>query len=576
MSQLVTPAELHEFHAGWQDHARWCEQCLSIADHQGRVVPLIPRPAHRRLSEAIRKQRERGRPVRIVYLKTRRVGASAGACAEIFQETAFLSGQHSFIVSYQKRSSLEIYSYIEQYFNSYKPYRGLIQMEPGSCDKNRAQWANKSYIEVATAKNVQTGRSFDLRHVLLDEFAFYDNASTLMTALLSSVPDDPGTTVIVPSTANGVGGAFYDLCQKARDKSRESEWVFLFFGWWEDSTHRRSLDVPPEDFQKSLSRNHPVYGDELAERGKYGLDLEQLNWRRWTIANKCDWSVDKFRQEHPGNPEEAFVASGRPRFSLPVLDRMPVIRDAVSGELELDTVGTRRRVIFRASEDGRGALTVYRRPDPQREYTIGCDPSEGRDVKSGMPGNQDPDWSVAQILDVNTGEQVAKFRARVQPAAFGEVLYALGWYYNWAYQVPEAKGAGLGTIEKLLEMQYPLERLHRRRSNADRAGSTLLQDYGFETTMVNRPQLISALDDALREGSIILRDPNTVQECRTFVIGPTGKAEGASECHDDEVLALALAVIGIRFYPRAKKAIADPQRRPVVSLYGRRRFTDED
>jgi hypothetical protein len=582
---MTQKPDLKEIHRGWRDHAAWCEQCLTIPTRQGPIVTLSPWPAHRRLAEAIRKQRAQGRPGRIVYLKPRRVSVSVGCCAEIFQAVPFLSGQHAFIVSYQKESAEEIFSYITHFQNCYRPYLGLIglprlkrkprQDDQTSESRRRIDWENGSYIKVATAKNVKTGRSFDVRHVLLDEFAFYDNAGALMTSLLPSVPDDPDTTIIVPSTANGVGGSFHELCQKARDPGQDSGWIFLFFGWWEHPPYTRPLEMPAAEFQSSLSRNHPVYGDELEERGKYNLNLEQLNWRRYTIINTCGSNLDKFRQEYPGNPEEAFLLTGRPRFSHRALSSMPVIRQAITGELTRETVGTRDRVVFQASDEGRGALTIYRMPDPRGEYAIGSDPSEGRDVRSGEPGNQDPDYSVASVFDVNTHEQVAKFRARVQPAAFGEYLYALGWFYNWAYQVPEAKGAGLGTIEKLLELGYPLERMHRRRADADVAGSTLLQDYGWETTSVNRPQLISALDDALRERGIIIRDPNTIQECRTFVIGPSGKAEGASECHDDEVMAVALAVIGIRFYPRRSR-VTPPAARPVALRYGRRRLRDEE
>ena len=575
MSQLAEQQRiLGQLYDGWQDHVGWCEQSLNIRDRQGRGVALRPLAAHVRMADAIRRQRQRGRPVRIVYLKSRRIGVSVAACATIFQRTAFVSGQHSFIVSYVKRSALEIYDYIEQFFHGYRPYGGLIAMPPGACKGQRADWTNGSYIEVGTAKNVQTGRSFDLRHVLLDEFAFYDNASLLMTALLQSVPDDPDTTVIIPSTANGVGGAFYDLWYRATDPARESEWIAIFFGWWEEPGNVRPLEIPAAEFGKSLSRAHPVYGDELAEKEKYSLSLEQLSWRRWTIANKCDWNLDKFRQEYPGSPEEAFVASGRPRLSHVSLNRMPVMREALVGELLIETVGVRKRVAFLPNVENRGAVTIYRRPEPHAEYVIGADPSEGHDVKSGAPGNQDPDYSVACVLDARTGEQVAKLRDRIQPAAFGEALYALGSFYNWAYLVPEAKGAGLGTIEKLLDMSYPLEKLHKRRADADVGGSTLLQYYGFETTNTNRPQLISALDDALREQSVILRDANTVQECRTFIIKANGKAEHASECHDDEVLALALAVIGIRTAPRPKTVTEAGPR--AVSRYGRRRYTEED
>jgi len=576
---------LQELHAGWKNHVGWCEQCLTIPSRRGPVVPLAPWPAHRRLADAIRKQRERGRPARIVYLKPRRVSVSVGCCAELFQAVPFVGGQHGFIVSHQLDSAQEIFSYVTHFQNCYQPYRGLIGLprlkrKPKDADqisesRRLIEWVNGSYIRVATAKNVKTGRSFDVRHVLLDEFAFYNNASALMTSILPSVPDDLDTTVIVASTANGVGGPFYDLCMKARDPGRESGWAFVFFGWWEHPEYSRPLEVPAAEFQATLANKHPLYGDELDERQAYGLSLEQLNWRRSCIATTCEWSLDKFRQEYPGNPEEAFVASGRPRFSQRLLNRMPVIREAVTGEIEIEKVGVRERVVFRAGEEGRGSMVIYRRPDPEGEYVIGADPAEGIDVKSGEAGNQDPDYSVAQVFDARTGEQVAKIRGRIQPAAFGEVLYALGWFYNWAFLVPEAKGAGLGTIEKLLDRQYPLDRLYKRRPEADVAGSTQLQFYGYETNTVNRPQLVSALDNALNDGSIILRDPNTVQECRTFVIKSSGKAEHAEECHDDEVIATALAVVGLRTMPRRKPKVEGPSAR-VATKWGRRRLVDED
>jgi hypothetical protein len=364
------------------------------------------------------------------------------------------------------------------------------------------------------------------------------------------------------------------MWQRACDGNADSDWIPIFFGWWEHPAYRMPLHVPPDEFQRSILRDHPVYGDEISERQKYNLTLEQINWRRWMIVNECEGNLNKFRQEYPGEPTEAFVSSGRPRYCMISLSRMPIVRDGVTGELEMERVGLERKPVFRARADGRGAVTIFRRPDPTGSYVIGADPSEGHDVRSGEPGNSDPDWSVAHVLDLKTGEQVAHFRERMQPATFGELIYALGWLYRWAYLVPEAKGAGLGTIEKLLELAYPLERIHKRRADADVSGSTLLQHYGFETTQVNRPQLISALDAAIREQSVIVRHPNTLQELRTFIIRPNGRAEHADECHDDEVLALALAVVGMRCAPRPKPKV-EGKYRAVVS-YGRRRLRDED
>ena len=90
------------------------------------------------------------------------------------------------------------------------------------------------------------------------------------------------------------------------------------------------------------------------------------------------------------------------------------------------------------------------------------------------------------------------------------------------------------------------------------------------------PWLVSALDDAMRELSIRIRSPIAQQECRTFVIKPDGKAEHQTGCHDDCVIALALAVIGLRYAPRKRRAVSgDSIQRPVM-VYGQRKRNDDD
>jgi hypothetical protein len=58
------------------------------------------------------------------------------------------------------------------------------------------------------------------------------------------------------------------------------------------------------------------YDDEEQLAETYGLNDDQLAWRRWTIDNKCRGSLDKFRQEYPSNDVEAFLMSGRPAFGI--------------------------------------------------------------------------------------------------------------------------------------------------------------------------------------------------------------------------------------------------------------------
>jgi hypothetical protein len=562
----------HETQSQWATHEEWCAECLTIPDKQGQVVPLIASPAQQRLFEAVRRQRKKRRPVRIIYLKPRQVHLSVGATSHLFREVPFQDHQHSLLISHSKDSAERIFGYIDHFRQA---YRGTLQLPaPKSMSpKTGFEWKNGSYIKMGTAKTYEIGRSPSFRHLQLDEFAFWANASRLMTGLLPAVPDDPETSIFIISTANGVGGCFHQLWQEACDRSQESIWLPVSFFWWEHPEYVRPLEEPPDKFQRSLHRDHPWYGDELAERERYTLSLEQLNWRRWKIR-ELDHSLDKFNQEFPSSAGVAFLTSGRLRFDPHPLSRMPIIQDGLAGGIEVRRSGTRERTVFMARE--RGEVVIYSQPQRHGVYVIGADPSEGIDVREGTAGNTDPDYSAACVLDARTGEQVAKFRARYQPAAFGAYLYDFGMFYNCAYLVPEAKGSALGTVEKLIELEYPLDRLHRRRGKADVVGQPLLQNYGYDTNTVTRPQLISALDDAIREEAVKIRDPNTLQECRTFIYKPSGKAEHADECHDDEVFALALAVIGLRFCPWREKARSPVARPAGVVRYGRKRYKDED
>ncbi len=562
-----------ELYHGFRDHAAWCRETLSIRDKTGEIVPLELWPAQLRLHALIKRQRARKKPVRIVFLKPRRVSVSVGAAAEIFHEVPFKPGQHAQIVAHDLDSTKEIFDYCQPFQETYKPFKGVVGL-PATIkdDERKLAWENGSYIRVATANNLKGGRAFGLRYLQLDEFAFWRNAQTLMAGLLSSVPDDPGTMVLVISTANGVGGPFWDLCQQAMDPSGDSEWVFLFFAWWEHPEYTRQLEVTADVFQANLG-NSELYGDELAERSKYSLKLEQLNWRRWAILNKCQKRVEIFRQEYPGSPEEAFLTSGRPRFSQEALGRMRVIRDPLRGHLVTENIGTRTQVVFLPGEQGEGAkhseLAIYKAPQSGRRYCIGADAASGKDINDGK-GNEDRDWCVATVIDADSGEQVAKWRARIEPAPFGDLLYTLGRYYSWAYLVPEANTWGIGALEQLLRMQYPILQIYERHRSPAVRDATSVHKIGFETTEVTRPQMISALDMAIREFSVLIRDANTLLECQKFVINARGRPEGQQGCHDDEVFALGLAVMGLRTMPRGPAPSDGGQKNPPARYADRR------
>lgn len=548
----MTPSEAKTIYQDLEDHATFCRECLTIRDKHGAEQPLILQPAQLKLNKLIKDIRRRGKPVRIIALKARQVMVSTAVASEFFRTVPFESGQKAVIVAHELEACSNIFSYYQQFHDSYKPFRGFLHRAIGkvrsAIGQNRITYANKSSFKVLTAKNLKGGRSGSYRYLHLSEYAFWPNARKLMTGLMQCVPNDADTMVIIESTANGAGGDFHARWIEAMDPSGESEWVPYFFAWHEHPEYVRPL-LDRAEFQASLT------GEEKEIQTRYRLTLEQLHWRRWCIKSNCNGSIDTFRQEFPSHPEEAFIFSGRPRFSHTHLARMPRTEDGLVGELVEEHTGPRKLLLFQISEDGKGPLTIYKKPAPNKRYSIGADTATGIDVSEG-DGQGDPDYSVACVLDVDTGEQVARLRGRMEPSPFAEYLAALGRHYNWAYLVPEANNCGLAVIEALLRFEYPPSLIYHRRRQPDElfsnSNSTKLQLLGFLTNTVTRVQIISNLDNAIRELAIAVRDPLTLAELRAFVVKASGKAEAQDGSHDDEVFALALALEGIQTAPAAR------------------------
>lgn len=563
----LTPVQLQEVTNAFMDHAGFCKECLSIRDLGGSVVPFELYPGPKKLHDVIERQRAQGKPVRVVVLKTRRSFFTAGVCAEIFHDVAFYAGRKALIVAdHYKPAALEAFDYLLQFQKTYKALRrhgrGLQLRALTQDTQMKLEWNHDRSVEVMSADTGEI-RGGGRHWILGDEVAFWRNATITLTGLLNMVPKHPDTAVVIQSTANGVGGEFYDLCQKAMDPANESGWAFCFFGWLQHPPYRMPVEDPVK-FQASLDN------EERLLSSMHGASLEQLRWRRETIATECRGKVDIFHQEYPCTPEEAFLASGHPVFDHKDLARHPLIQ-GTSGELEITDERPIKRLLFTPADHG--ALTIFKRPEKGRMYVIGADPSKGIDVSLAKRG-ENPDFSAGFVSDLFTGEQVALYRERSRPMRFAEYLVLLGRFYNWAYIIPEANDPGF--IDAILSENYPVELLfHRQRDPTDRR-PPVPEEVGFLTTRLTRQWLVTAAEEAIRGMGIVIRSSVCLQECRTFVVKPDGKKEHQANCHDDTVIALALTAVGMRYAPRTPYAPDGAARQHKPGKYGGKRRLEDD
>ena len=68
--------------------------------------------------------------------------------------------------------------------------------------------------------------------------------------------------------------------------------------------------------------------------------------------------------------------------------------------------------------------------------------------------------------------------------------------------------------------------------------------YGWDTNSATRPEMLKCLKEAIDKRLITIYDQETIEECFSFIVNHgshSWKAEAEYNCHDDRVMALAIA-----------------------------------
>ena len=370
---------------------------------------------------------------------------------------------------------------------------------------------------IGTAGAKAFGRGRDITKLHLSEVAHYENTDVITGVMEACVP---GAWKVLETTANGME-LFFDLWQEAQDPQSESPWKCHFFAWFEDPTNRAPLPT---------NINFRPTSVEQRMKDRFHLDDEQIYWWRLKRAEMPD--KEKMPQEFPSEAREAFLSSGRPAFDQELLS-VKIERAKKNPPLhvaEIEDDGQKVRMI----DGDEGRLKVWKAPRKGRSYLIAADSGEG--VPEG-------DFSVAQVFDRSSWEQVAVWRGRIDPGEFGRLLVSLGKFYEWAVLIPELNNHGWATVEAIKAEQYP----HLFNTKEIWKEGETPKD-GFPTTEKTRNLIITAIRNAINESTSVINDPVTLGEMQTFVQNEnTHKFEAMEGRHDDCVISFGIGVYAVKF-----------------------------
>ena len=455
---------------------RWrLENLYKIKTKNGTVSNLIPTRAQAKFLEDETQYN--------VILKARQLGFSTLCLIRLLDKALFTPNTTCVVQAHTREGVTKLFKIIKFAYDNY----------PKKYPKAKAKYNTKTdlqFEEINSSIYVATSvRGDTVDHLHISEMGFMENAEEKFVATSAAVT--PRGSITIESTANGVGDFFYDFYNVAEEKGFKPH----FYPWFmADEYVREPIGFEPDTLQ-------------LAIQEKYSLSDEQLAW----YSHMSKLVGEKFKQEYPMNPQEAFIAAGGNVFPVEELDQLPMKKPLVQS----------------------GGMFVWAHPQYRHSYCMGVDTSEGINK----------DESAIDIIDLTTGEQVWHWSGKCPVPLLAEKVETYAKKYNNAYLIPEANNHGFALIYLLKDKKLNIY----KREKFDGPTAKRIDRLGWQTTRRTKPLMIQAITTAIYEKDIKINHKKTIAQMKTFVTNPeSGKMQAAYGKLDDCVISLALAWQGIR------------------------------
>lgn len=472
------------------------ESLFMVVDKDGNDVPFKLNSAQKAIDENLSR--------RNIIPKARQEGVSTYFLARFTAACLMYKNVKAVIISHDTESTQRLLQRCI-YFCTNLRCKEKVKMGRNSLNTITFPKTN-SMIYIGTAGSKKFGRGDTITHLHCSEYAYWPDPKGLLSGLMQAVP--LSGEIHIESTGNGKGNDYHRRCMRAYNG--ESSWKCHFLNWIDFVEYAIPVDGIEADMIMNNLREE-WEEPELVE--KFNLTPGQIAWRRLKLE-ELDYDLHEFKQEYPIYINDCFRASGMSLF---------------------------QKVNHKKSEDWVQESTFLHvldgHPKLSYTYSLGADPS------GGVGG----DNAVAQILCVETGEQVAEYANNmIEPDMFGLKLAELGRRFNNAFITVESNNHGPVTLKTLRDdAEYPSELIYEESNgNGVFDDDRSLMRLGFRTTKRTKPILIGELRTAL-VGDITIYSEPLADELSTFIEHDNGELSAQENCHDDRVIAIALSNIGL-------------------------------
>ncbi len=517
------------------------EACFSIVDKKKRNVPFFFNDVQRDFIHQISTQ---GRQKPYFILKGRQQGFTTLITGIMLAYAIVRRNFSGFTLADRDDNTKAIFIDKAKVMYSSLPKRLKPTEKFNSTNELFFDKLNSSWRVASASSNV--GRSRTLSFIHYSEVAFFKcPLSDLQKSIQEAATED--ALCIYETTANGFN--------EAKELWESGACVNLFYEWY------RTKEYVSHEYEY-LKRADPWLKERLVALKKKGLTKEQLTW----YAKKYHSYIDKsaIKQEYPTTPEEAFVSSGECIFdkeritnyltNLNISAKRGYFKYKLSSIPVFSPRGeliSHKSIIsdIRFYEDPNGYISIVEEPYifesglvcKTRPYVIGADTAGCGE-----------DFFAAKVIDNTSGRCVATLHIKnIDEDLFAHQLYCLGKYYSDA-QIGVETNYSRHPVRVLRSLGYKNLYVSKTLSTANDRQE---RNYGFVTTSVSRPIIISNLVGIMRDHLELETDRTTLVEMSTFVKRSDGRTAAANGSHDDLVMASAIAHFICLDYPHSEITI---------------------
>ena len=284
------------------DYPVFAREVLRIRTKSGAIEPLVFNRAQQYVHDKLEAQLASLGRVRALVLKGRQQGCSTYIGGRYYHRATRNRGLRVYILTHEQQATQNLFEMVERFHinspDAERPSTGAANERELYFDQL------DSGYKVGTAGRKGVGRSSTIQLFHGSEVAFWPFADTHAAGVLQAVPNEPGTEIVLESTAGGVGNFFHKKWREA--ETGRSEYIAIFVPWYWQDEYRLNPDAA-----------FKLDPEESEYAALYGLTRDQMAWRHAKIEELGDALL--FKQEYPATAAEAFQMSGHDGYIPAIL-----------------------------------------------------------------------------------------------------------------------------------------------------------------------------------------------------------------------------------------------------------------